>query len=174
MRNPLCRRWLLAILVSLQIIVLAGMALSNAAVGWYGQQITLKTEPVDPRDLFYGDYVVLRYEISSLDASMWTGVGQPKWKDDVYVKLRRSAGQDGIYEAVAVSPERPDTVGDEAVLRGQVRYAGRGEIQIRYGLERYYVPEGTGRAIEDERANLQVHVRIAPWGQARIMELILP
>ncbi|WP_245583043.1 GDYXXLXY domain-containing protein [Paenibacillus daejeonensis] len=168
------RRWLLAILVSLQIAVLAGMAISNAAVGWYGQQITLKTAPVDPRDLFYGDYVVLRYEISSLDASMWTGAGQPSSKDMVYVKLRRSADEGEIYEAVAVSPERPDTAENEAVLRGQVRYAGGQEIQIRYGLERYYVPEGTGRAIEEERVNLQAHVRIAPWGQARIMELILP
>ena len=32
-----------------------------------GQKILLKTIPLDPRDLFRGDYVVLNYEISQLN-----------------------------------------------------------------------------------------------------------
>src|SRR3989344_3670842 len=32
-----------------------------------GQEVLLQTVPVDPRDIFRGDYVTLRYEISTLD-----------------------------------------------------------------------------------------------------------
>ena len=32
-----------------------------------GQEILLKTAPVDPNDLFRGDYVNLRYDISTID-----------------------------------------------------------------------------------------------------------
>lgn len=174
MRKSNRRRWLLALLVFLQIAVLAGMAISNAAVGWYGRQVTLQTEPVDPRDLFYGDYVILNYEISRLDSSLWREAELPDSRDRVYVKLRSPAGQEGIYDAVAISRERPETIEDEVVLRGQVGYASEREIQIRYGLERYYVPEGTGQAIEEQRVGMKVKVSIAPWGQARLMELILP
>ena len=34
-----------------------------------GDEILLKTLPVDPRDLFRGDYVILRYEIGTINAS---------------------------------------------------------------------------------------------------------
>jgi uncharacterized membrane-anchored protein len=36
-----------------------------------GEKIMLRVEPVDPRDLFRGDYVSLSYEISSLDRSSY-------------------------------------------------------------------------------------------------------
>ena len=32
-----------------------------------GKEVLLKTVPVDPRDLFRGDYVTLRYEIGTLN-----------------------------------------------------------------------------------------------------------
>ncbi|MFS0722978.1 GDYXXLXY domain-containing protein [Paenibacillus sp. 1P07SE] len=169
------RRVLLILLVALQIVVLGGMAFTYAAAGWYGQQIVLKTAPVDPRDLFYGDYVILEYEISRLDVALWTGgTGLPDARDTVYVKLRRTSGGEGVYEAVEVSPSRPEADENEAVLKGKVTYTGFNAIQVRYGLERYYVQEGTGRALEEQREDMLVSVRIAPWGQARLMDLILP
>lgn len=174
MLKPTTRRRWLVVLIVLQVLVLAGMALSSEAAGWYGKEIKLKTAPVDPRDLFYGDYVILSYEISRLDRGLWTGSEQPERREIVYVKLRRAAGEEGIYEAVSVSPERPETTGDEAVLKARVGYVAPDTIQLTYGLERYYVPEGTGRELEEQREEMLVTVRIAPWGQARLMSLILP
>lgn len=58
-------------LVLLQALVLAGVAVSYYAVGWFGQDVRVRTVPVDPRDLLYGDYVTLSYDISQLDPSLW-------------------------------------------------------------------------------------------------------
>jgi uncharacterized membrane-anchored protein len=38
-----------------------------------GREITLPVKPVDPRDIFRGDYVTLGYDISSLNASQVPG-----------------------------------------------------------------------------------------------------
>ena len=35
-----------------------------------GQEVLLKVQPVDPRDLFRGDYVVLRYDITRVDSNV--------------------------------------------------------------------------------------------------------
>jgi uncharacterized membrane-anchored protein len=34
-----------------------------------GEEVLLKTLPVDPRDLFRGDYVILRYDVSRVDTT---------------------------------------------------------------------------------------------------------
>src|SRR5690606_1773289 len=46
-------------------ILYAGIE-KRASVLRSGAEVTLQTEPFDPRDLMRGDYVVLGYEISSL------------------------------------------------------------------------------------------------------------
>jgi uncharacterized membrane-anchored protein len=65
--------------------------------------VTLQTEPVDPRDLFRGDYVTLSYDISRLPAGALkdqrAGGGNPI----VYVKL--APDQNGIYQPISVQAE---------------------------------------------------------------------
>jgi uncharacterized membrane-anchored protein len=47
--------------------ILAGMLVSHAYPLWVGQEIVLRVvQPIDPRDLFRGDYVILSYRISQL------------------------------------------------------------------------------------------------------------
>jgi uncharacterized membrane-anchored protein len=46
--------------------VLTWMLVSHAWPVWTGETIYLRARPVDPRDLFRGDYVVLAYEIDSV------------------------------------------------------------------------------------------------------------
>lgn len=47
--------------------ILAGMLVSHAYPLWVGQEIVLRVvRPIDPRDLFRGDYVILSYRISQL------------------------------------------------------------------------------------------------------------
>ncbi|WP_409342757.1 GDYXXLXY domain-containing protein [Paenibacillus sp. MBLB4367] len=162
------RTWLLILAAAAQVLVLAGLLITNYAVGWYGKEIQLKTKPIDPRDIFYGDYVVLSYEISSLPASLWKGEGNPEQKDTVYVLLRPSAANPKEYEAAGVYPGNPATSGDEVALKAHVQYAWDRQITLRYGLERFYVPEGTGKEIEEQHALSSVRVTVAPWGQARV------
>jgi len=53
-----------------------------------GEEVLLKTTPVDPRDLFRGDYVILNYEISRLNLdSLETDTSELKGGDRVFVAL---------------------------------------------------------------------------------------
>jgi uncharacterized membrane-anchored protein len=42
-----------------QLVVLGGMIALHAAPLWFGETVLLKVEPVDPRGLMRGDYVIL-------------------------------------------------------------------------------------------------------------------
>lgn len=161
------RHWLL-LLVTAQALFLLAVAGAGYATRAYGQNIVLRTTPLDPRDFLYGDYVRLRFTISRLPMQLWREASPvPRRGTPVYVLLR-PAGQ--AYEAVGVYTTKPTAPSGTVVLRGWVRNNWRRTLNVRYNLEKYYVPEGTGRTLErlGARHPLLVHVSIAPWGQARI------
>lgn len=157
----------LYLFILLQTLILLGLAGSAYATNWFGQEIKLRTVPVDPRDIFYGDYVTLSYSMSRLDASLWQGTGGlPESGDPVYTRL---VPKGEFYEPAAAYPERVDVDSGEILLKGRVLYAWEREINVTYGLERYYVPENTGKELEDISDRLIVHVKVAPWGQHQIV-----
>ena len=133
-----------------------------------GREYVLDTRPVDPRDLFRGDYVVLRYDISSLNYCCYE-VGET-----IYVMLEE---RDGVWRADGHEHQPPTEA--RPFIRGQVSrvssVSGR-SLDAEYGIESYFVPEGTGRDIEAKirQGNGQVRVRIAvdPSGTAVIKDLI--
>ena len=159
------RTRVLLIMIVLQVLFLSGLTLSYYMVEWVGKDIKLQTAPLDPRDLYHGDYVTLNYKISSLPLSQWKGKEAAERGDAVYVVLKQD---NGVYGAIAAYPDRPDLNSDEVLLKGKVDYSMGDTIRIRYGLERYYVPESTGKALEEKSKNMIVHVKIAPWGQVKI------
>ncbi|CAG7654465.1 GDYXXLXY domain-containing protein [Paenibacillus allorhizosphaerae] len=164
------RSWLLAGLVLLQTLVLAGIAVSYYAVGWFGQEIRVKTVPVDPRDLLYGDYVTLSYDISRLDPGLWKEAGPaPERGEPIYVVLK--PGADGLAQAVGAYRTKPAVQPGEIALRGSVNYNSPDSIRVKYGVEKYYVPEGTGKSLEEKADRLVVRMKVAPWGQAKIEQL---
>ena len=55
--------------IGFQFAVLAGMIALHAAPLMFGETIRLKVEPVDPRDVMRGDYVILSYDISATSAT---------------------------------------------------------------------------------------------------------
>ena len=166
------KRRLFYLLIVLQIIFLFGMAGSSWATGAMGQEIQMRTIPVDPRDYLYGDYVILNYKMSRVAPSLWQGKGGlPESGDTVYTLLRPNP-TDELYEPVGVYPERVNTAANEVLLKGIVEYSWENDvIAIRYGLERYYVPEGTGKSLEEQNDNLIVTVKVAPWGQTQITDV---
>jgi uncharacterized membrane-anchored protein len=151
----------------LQLLVLTGIAVSYYAVGWYGQDIRLKTVPVDPRDILYGDYVTLGYDISQLKPELWKEAGGlPAQGTAIYVVLK--AGVNGLAEPVAAYEAAPELGSGEAYIKGRVDYSWDEAIRVDYGIERYYVPENTGKALEEKADRLIVRLKVAPWGQAKI------
>ena len=57
----------LAVVILLQIVVLGSEYLGAIYPLWTGEEIKLKTTPVDPRSLFRGNYARLRYGISTIE-----------------------------------------------------------------------------------------------------------
>ncbi len=112
-----------------------------------GTPVVLETRPIDPRSLFRGDYVRLAYMINRLDAGL-PGMGKViRAHETMYVTLRR----DGTFwKAVAVHETRPDPSPGDVVIKGEARYGANNvkTVDVRYGIEEYFVPEGQGRAIE--------------------------
>jgi len=164
------RRWLL-LLVAAQMLFIMAVAAAGYATTAYGRSITLRTTPVDPRDLLYGDYVRLNYVISQVPNALWQETKAPRRRQPVYVVLRPAA--DSTYEAVRVYTQSPTALPpDQLVLRGWIADTRHRNLHIRYNLERYYVPEGTAKILQKHgnQRTMLVHVSIAPWGQARITE----
>lgn len=128
-----------------------------------GTEVVLRTLPVDPRDLMRGDYVILSYDISRLPAKLIQG--EPPRKSGLnYLYVVLSKQPDGLWQADRALFERPATLKEnEVVLRGQVQaplhiYDEHSTVSVVYGIERYYVPEGEGLAVEHAQRNGDVDI----------------
>lgn len=159
-------KWLYAgavVAAALQTGVLYASIEKRASVLRSGHEVVLQTRPIDPRDLMRGDYVILGYDITLIDRKIVQGVSEDGARV-VYVALKPDA--QGLWHLSRASFEKfSDLASDEVQIRGQSTYAiadyPDATITIRYGIERYYVPEGEGRAIEDSQRDLQITAVVA-------------
>lgn len=183
-RVPLLLRYILAALVLCGLILVT--VVQRAAILRSGQEARLEVVPVDPRDLFRGDYVVLTYRIGTVDmpkdATAPFARGQ-----QVFVTLRPD--DSNRSKAVAISAERPAVSGADIVVSGfvsspsicQLNEAGARDcrlgnraVGVRYGIESYFVPQGEGKKIElIPKARLEIVAAVAPSGQAAIKRLLI-
>jgi uncharacterized membrane-anchored protein len=141
----------LAVVALMQTAVLGYMVADRVALLKRGREIHLPIVPVDPRDIFRGDYVTLRFDISQVELPEEL---RPALKrgDKVFVTLEK--GADGAWKAVATSATLPSGPKPEQVViagRSQFRRwmppSGK-KVTLRYGIESYFVPEGKGRELE--------------------------
>ncbi|MDP5272831.1 GDYXXLXY domain-containing protein [Chengkuizengella axinellae] len=162
------RVWL-SIVVLLQVCFILSIALSNYSVEWFGKELRLKTVPVDPRNLFYGDYVVLNYEINNIPKTLWEGNDDPDEGDKLIVGLEE---QEGYFTVVSIGYNKPkDEDSDYIYVDAEVTKNRGNSIFVKYGIEKYYIPEGSGREIEQQRGEFDVLVKYASWGSMKISRL---
>jgi uncharacterized membrane-anchored protein len=171
---------LFGVAILLQCVLLVLMVADRMQILRQGREVTLQTQPVDPRDFLRGDYVVLRYDISQLPAGALAGKSAETRNPVVFVKLAPNAA--GLYEAVSVSAEPVAVTAPEILIRGRVSYSCGStsrifcdKLTIKYGLESYFVPEGEGRKLEQARnqQKLRVVAAVLPSGRAAIKRLLL-
>lgn len=160
------RKQLIFILGILLIVIVAGAtALTQERILRDGVEVVLETRPVDPRDLFRGEYVILRYAIE-VDPYVLSYAEMLPPGSDLYIKLYEGPG--GVAKVEEVRQVRPrGAVG--AWIRGEIN--GAGEVRFP-SLEQFYVPEGAGAPIEDLRNELHARVVIDDAGSARVVELL--
>ena len=156
----------------LWIVVAVGLIISKQHIIRTGKTVLLETVPVDPRDFLRGDYVILRYKISTIDLqqiqSEESYYGQGK---RVYVKLEP---RERFWEATAVKTKMP--VSDNGVyIKAKVNHCYNKKLKLNYGIESYFVPEGEGKDIEKNmrgnKSSVEVEVLVDTSGNAIIKKV---
>lgn len=187
----------LIVLVLGQTLFLGAMIWDRVSLLRSPDVVTLKTAPIDPRDIFRGHYVILSYEISQLQLDKLSGDDAFAGNDAAWVEL---APGEETWNAVAIWRERPEPADGNKIIRGRVTYVTdnrpftrvgpdsdpdgglmRSEDAcpgcivafLQYGIESYFVPEGEGRVLEEERnaGALTVDVALGRNGTAAIKGL---
>jgi len=172
----LYQKILFPVIVASQIAVLGFMITKQELLLTRGTKVLLKCQPIDPRSLFSGDYVILNYEISSIDANLVLQSGIQKIYElenkDIYVALK--TGPDSRYYAAAAISENIDELKKNypVIIKGKASYT-RNTFRVRYGVESYFVPQKEGKIIEDSLKNVSVEVSISDSGESAISRLFI-
>ena len=162
------KRFLL--LMAYSLIIISLIFLPKAVTLSLGKDILLKTEPVDPRDLFRGDYVNLNYEISTIyldntpfDHDFLAG-------DPIYAILSE---KEKYWTIDSVSHTKPDINSEEVCMKGTIRWSTDNNMNVEWGIESYFVPEGEGIPIQKQIENTSVIVSVGPWCSSVIKQLLI-
>ncbi|WP_237058300.1 GDYXXLXY domain-containing protein [Microbulbifer sediminum] len=163
----------LALAILLQFLVLTGMYLKAQIPLWTGEEILVKTIPVDPRSMFRGNYARLRYPFSELDASLF-GEEQLRQGEVVYVALETTGA--GVYRLAGASLEPPE---EGIFLRGRVSdswFRDSGEAyRVRYGIEAFFAPKEEALRLEKVlRKAARARLKVSGDGRARLVSVEEP
>jgi uncharacterized membrane-anchored protein len=168
----------LAILALVQTGVLAAMVVDRVRLPQTGREITLPIIPVDPRDLFRGEYVRLGYAAGNVPARLLDGP-KPPANEAFYVVLAKTP--EGAWQPIKMARDMPQEASpDRIVLKARTRYwpdrpAADATVQVRYGIESYFVPEGQGKRLEQLAREKKMAARVAvdSRGNAAIKGLVI-
>lgn len=141
------RNYFIAAVVS-QIVILVCLAIPPALTLANGRTISVVTVPVDPWDMFRGDYVRMAYEFTFVPTEE-----NIKSHSKVFVVLKEDS--DKKWLPVSVHIEKPEISADQIVLLGETEYAptknekGETRVRVKYGIEAVYIPEGKGKDLKN-------------------------
>ena len=176
--------------VAFQFVILLGLIGYKQFTVVTGTTVTLAVRPVDPYDIFRGDYVRINYSIAELDRALFTagGTATPAptgsagtgIREDliavgpsVYLELARD--DTGIWRPVRARAGRFSPASGNVVIKGT---SDQGSIflptanqsttvRVNYGIEDIFVPENAGKAIERAAADrVTVEVNVDRFGNA--------
>jgi uncharacterized membrane-anchored protein len=141
--------------LGLQLAILLGMTALRAYALTRGDVYYVRVQPVDPRDFFRGDYVILGYSFSRLP-SEFSGNPHIKNGGTIYVELVPEG--DGRHWGAGRFSLTPP--GHGPYLRGTII----GSSRVDYGIESFYVQEGQGRRYEQavRSGRLSAEIAVSP------------
>ncbi|MGY6531715.1 GDYXXLXY domain-containing protein [Glycocaulis sp.] len=157
-------------------VFLTGMVITHASARAGGTEIRLDMEPVDPRDLLLGHYVVLDTPLHRLWLDELSGDTSHEWKSGDRLWVGLEAGETGSFQPVSVHTRQPEGLS----IQGRVFHAGSGGIgrsgpvmSVRYNLERYFASPEDALALEELRneSRLRLIVSVGSDGSAIIRGL---
>jgi uncharacterized membrane-anchored protein len=159
--------------------VLAAMVVDRVQLLTSGREITLPIIPVDPRDLFRGEFVRLRYDIGRVPVRLLEGP-RPRPTAPFFVVLEKNA--QGVWTPLKISRAKPaEASPDRIVLKARSAFrwppgtSPNADLSARYGIESYFVPEGQGRRLENlaREKRMAALIAVDARGNAAIKGLLI-
>jgi uncharacterized membrane-anchored protein/uncharacterized membrane protein len=163
--NLKCNRLLIAVLVLLQLSAMSLQIGKSEYLLANGQLIKLQLIPLDPRSIMQGDYVRLRYAIS--EPQLPTELKQSSIFNKKAVIVLAPNDSTGVYEYRRVYTNGEKLGTNEIRINGTIG----GFNTVDYGIETYFVPEGTGH--DYERNARYAEVKVSAGGDAILVRLLL-
>jgi uncharacterized membrane-anchored protein len=162
---------LLILVLALQSAWLLGTVAVQEHALANGKVILLETRRVDPRDLLRGDYLMLNYKVSDVPVNLFS---PPVKKDLPYgtkVFVALAPGTNRFYEVTRASTNEFAPAAGEILLRGKTdeRWWSTNSIHVEYGIENYFVAEGTGNPV----GKLTVQAVVSASGHPKIKEVFV-
>lgn len=162
----------------IQTFVLGWIVWDRVSLLRNGQEVRLAVVPVDPRDLLRGDYVILSFNISQVDTlQIYVKRGFTRG-NKVYVGLEKS--DNGQWNAISVDHQRPEIKSDTVFIKGEITFVSKSKngsqrLNIKYGMEKFFIPEGDGLRLEALRNEkvLSIVAAVSDTGEAGIKSLLV-
>ncbi|WP_082595426.1 GDYXXLXY domain-containing protein [Paenibacillus sp. Soil750] len=145
-------RWIIALLVLLQVAAMSLQIGKSEYLLSHGKLIKLQLQPLDPRSLIQGDYVRLRYTIS--EPPIYQDNVEERTSNGKIAVVLGPSGASTVYEFRREYKDGDQLAPDEVRLNGE----REGYEGIKYGIENFFIPEGTGRTYEQNAKFAEVKV----------------
>ena len=166
------------------VFILLGMTVIPLYTIMNGEKIILQTIPVDPSDVFRGDYVTLRYEAEEVPLRFVDRDVLKKAESNygfrVYVALEK---KDGKHTPVKVSLDKPK---EGVYLKGKMNYYGKTwnpvtgmesneeSAFIEYSLDKYFIEDNTGLKWEQASAKGDILAEVKVFkGYAYLTDIMI-
>lgn len=168
----------LLIILTIWAVILFGLIISKEITIQTGKKLMLQAQPVDPRDVFRGDYVVLTYKdlsvIKQADLEhKYVESSLEKW-NNLYVLLDTKDKYPrpiGVYRTIASLKNKSQK---GLFLRGYLTELSNKELKIDYGIEHFFLPEGEGLKIErTTKADIAIEVMVDDKGGVVPLDLYI-
>jgi uncharacterized membrane-anchored protein len=137
-----------------------------------GKLILLETHRVDPRDLLRGDYLILNYQVGEIPRGLFSPpmAGELAPGARVYVIL--APATNGFFGVVRASTNVITPSAGEVLMQGKSDaqwWTGTNAVHVEYGIEKYFIAEGTGNPV----GKLTVQAAVPASGHPRIKDVLL-
>lgn len=166
--NILAVRKLVILAIAAQILVLAYMAGKREYIQATGEQIYLRSAPIDPRDPFRGDFVRLRYDINTIHKNSYRGIAEfADLSEGTVLYAVLKPGFQDVFTFDYLTDRKPN---GKTFIKGRLNRDwsfsplwGENQINVKYGIEQYFVQQGKGKDMEaklGEQDTLQIPVEM--------------
>lgn len=159
-------------------VLLLALAIKPVLTVAFGEDIYLQTRIYDPRDIFRGDYIHLSYEISEIninkvDEALKKMIEGNEYEEnqEIYIVLNL---EEKYHQVVKVTLTPPK---EGIYLKAKGAYIWRKDdavLMVNYPWDKYYIPENTGKALEEKMRHNESYARIKVLkGYGVLMEVVV-